>query len=179
MPTFFEQMRKALGSSLAQEGGKKRRNKCQEKKAPKKLVRKMRLTRMRGGEMVITDDATGTTYKCHKEETAGGVSQEMNDEQITNDITENLLDELKSSEGVPADSQTGGGKKGKGVIKIKAHMNKEEFKNYLARKNGDFLKKLAKSHNIKITTKKNGVTKEIKIDTLRQKLLKNARFLKK
>lgn len=201
--TLFEQMKQALSnsvSSMSQDGGKKKKEskKTGAKKAPAKrkapakkpIVRRMKLKRMKGGDMVLTDEATGSSYKCIKQDETivGAPGENMSDEQAAADITANLLDELKEAEKTgdndvnPSDSQIGGGKrkvKKTKQFRIKTRMNKKEYKEFLNRKNGEYLKKIAKAHGMKVTTKKNGVTKDIKVDTLRKKMFENTQFLKK
>ena len=116
MPSLFKTMQSALStSSIAEQlGGKKKKKKIPSKGGKTKVLRKMKLRRMRGGDMMLTDEITNTTYKCIKQDSnIGEVGAEMTDKEATADITANLLDELKASEttGDEIDTQSGGGKK--------------------------------------------------------------------
>lgn len=138
----------------------------------KKLLKKKNMKfRMKGGEMTVTDE-TGAIYKCAKSETGGTPS----------DLTKDLIDQLKTEESSPPAMQEGGKKrkvmrKKPKSISPTTRMSKTDYKKFLNKKDGEQLKKLAKLYNIKITTKVNGKTKNIKVENLRKKLLNKTIFL--
>jgi hypothetical protein len=130
----------------------------------------------------ITETTPTPKEEIKLPEKTGGVEIVQNlDTKTETDITKALIDDIKNKDNEIDSSnnggQEGGGKKGKRKTS-KNLTQKGSYKKALNRITLERLQKLSLKHNIKITTKKNGKTVNIKKASLINKLA-NIRYPKK